>query len=162
MVRESRSGGSAHQELGSEQSAAVRHGSSIGYPWQPYSMFVINMQRHFLRIFHDWVSLANWNFVCHCSLVWRFDLWRIFQWKWPQYTVLAISNCVRLDGTSYAVLKHVEVEFQCGPCSCDTGTQSSAHRSMWRLPILVLGCSKEGHLEGGPCHTEEKFDFLRG
>ncbi len=26
-------------------------------------------------------------------------------------TVLAVSNCVRHDGTSYTVLKHVEVEF---------------------------------------------------
>ncbi len=53
------------------------------------------------------------------------------------YTVLAVSNCVGHDGTSYAVLKHVEVVFWCGTCRCDTGTQSSVHRSMWKLFGLV-------------------------
>ncbi len=27
------------------------------------------------------------------------------------HTVLAVSNCIKHDGTSYAVLKHVEAEF---------------------------------------------------
>ncbi len=36
-------------------------------------------------------------------------VWSI--WKTMKYTVLAVSNCVRHDGTSYAVLKQVEVEF---------------------------------------------------
>ena len=38
-------------------------------------------------------------------------------------TVLAVSNCVGHEGTSYTVLKHVEVEYWCGTWSCDTGTQ---------------------------------------
>ncbi len=42
-------------------------------------------------------------------------------------TVLAVSNCVGHDGTSYAVLKHIEVEFGRGTSSCDTGTQCSVH-----------------------------------
>ena len=42
--------------------------------------------------------------------------------------MLAVSNCVRLGGTSYAVLKHVEVEFWCGTCRCDTGTQCWVYR----------------------------------
>ncbi len=33
--------------------------------------------------------------------------------------------------------------------------------SMSRLPILVLECSKEGHLEGGTRQTEQKYGFLR-
>ncbi len=32
--------------------------------------------------------------------------------------------------------------------------------SMSRLPILVLECSKGGHLEGGPCQTGLKSGFL--
>ncbi len=44
------------------------------------------------------------------------------------YTVLAESNCVGHDGTSYAALKRVEVEFWCGTCRCDTGTQCWVHR----------------------------------
>ncbi len=31
------------------------------------------------------------------------------------------------DGISYTVLKHVEVEFWCGVCRCDPGTQCSVH-----------------------------------
>ncbi len=34
--------------------------------------------------------------------------------------------------------------------------------SMSRLPILVLECSTEGHLEGGQCQTEQKYGFFRG
>ncbi len=34
--------------------------------------------------------------------------------------------------------------------------------SMSRLPILVLECSKGGHLEGGSCQTGLKSGFLRG
>ncbi len=34
--------------------------------------------------------------------------------------------------------------------------------SMSRLPILVLECSKGGHLEGGACQTGLKSGFLRG
>ena len=44
------------------------------------------------------------------------------------YTVLAVSNCVGHDSTSYTELKHVEVEFWCGTCSCDTGTWCWVHR----------------------------------
>ncbi len=47
---------------------------------------------------------------------------------WEICTVLAVSNCFVHDGTSYAVLKRVEVEFWCGTCSCDTGTQCSVQR----------------------------------
>ncbi len=36
-----------------------------------------------------------------------------------------------------------------------TGSKSS-------LPILVLQCSKGGHLERGPCQTEEKFGISTG
>ena len=43
------------------------------------------------------------------------------------YTVLAVSNCVEHDGTSYAVLKCVEVELWCGTCTCDTETQRWVH-----------------------------------
>ncbi len=43
-------------------------------------------------------------------------------------TVLAGSNCVEHDSTSYAVLKCVEVEFWCGISRCDTGTQCWVHR----------------------------------
>ncbi len=39
------------------------------------------------------------------------------------HTVLAVSNCIKHDSTSYTVLKHVAVEFGHGMCSCDTGTQ---------------------------------------
>ena len=34
--------------------------------------------------------------------------------------------------------------------------------SMSRLPILVPECSKGGHLERGPCQTEQKFVFFQG
>ncbi len=78
------------------------------------------------------------------------------------YTVLAISNCVQHDGTSYAVLKHVEMEFWCGMCRCDTGTQCWYTGSMSRLPTLVLECSKESHLERRACQKELKFGFLWG
>ncbi len=44
------------------------------------------------------------------------------------HTVPAVSNCVEHDGTSYAVLKRVEVEFWCGTCTCDPGTQRSVRR----------------------------------
>ncbi len=43
-------------------------------------------------------------------------------------TVLAVNNCVEHDDTSYVVLKCVEVEFWCGMCRCDTGTQCWVHR----------------------------------
>ena len=77
-------------------------------------------------------------------------------------TVLAVSNCIGHDSTSYTVLKHVEVEFRCGTSSCDTGTQCSVHRSMSRLSILVLECSKEGHLKGGTRQAEQKYGFFKG
>ncbi len=44
------------------------------------------------------------------------------------YSVLAVSNCVGHDGTSYTVLKRVEVEFWCGTCRCETETQCWLHR----------------------------------
>ena len=47
--------------------------------------------------------------------------------RW-MYTVQAVSNCVGHDGTSYAVLKRVEVEFWCGTCRFETGTQCSVRR----------------------------------
>ncbi len=34
--------------------------------------------------------------------------------------------------------------------------------SMSRLPILVLECSKEGHLDRETRQTEQKCGFLRG
>ncbi len=53
-------------------------------------------------------------------------------WSFPKAgflnTVLAVSNCVGHDSTSYAVLKCVEMGFWCGTCRCDTGTQSWVHR----------------------------------
>ncbi len=65
------------------------------------------------------------------------------------FTVLAVSNCVDHDDTSYAVLKHVEVEFWCGTCRCDTWTHNVQYTgSMLRLPILVLECSKGRQLQG--------------
>ncbi len=77
-------------------------------------------------------------------------------------TVLAVSNCVGHDGTSYVVLKHVEVEFWCGTSSCDTGTQCWVHRSMSRLSILVLECSKGSHLEGGHAKQNRNLAFSGG
>ena len=77
-------------------------------------------------------------------------------------TVLAVSNCVEHDGTSYAVLKRVGVKIWCGTCRIDTGTQCLVHRSVSRLPILVLECSKGSHLETRACQTGLEYGFLRG
>ncbi len=77
-------------------------------------------------------------------------------------TVLAVSKCVKHDKTWNTVLKHVEVEFWCGLRRCDTGTQCWVQKSMSRLPILVLECSKGGHLEGGAMpNRTEKWLFER-
>ncbi len=44
------------------------------------------------------------------------------------YTVLAVSNCVGHDVTSYAVLQRVEGGFWCGTCRCEIGTHCWVHR----------------------------------
>ncbi len=77
-------------------------------------------------------------------------------------TVLAVSNWVKHGGISYAVLRQVEAEFWIGMCRCDPGTHVEYTGSMSRLPILVLKCSKGGHLERDPCQTEWKFGLFRG
>ena len=71
------------------------------------------------------------------------------------YTVLAISNCVEYDITSYTVLKHVEVEFWCGTCSCDTGTQCSVQR--FNVEAAHFGARMlKRQLPGGGGHAKQK------
>ncbi len=78
------------------------------------------------------------------------------------YTVLAVSNCVGHDGTSYAVLKRVEVEFCCGMCRCNTGTQCWVHGVNFKAAHLVLECSKGSHLEGGGMPNRREIWLFQG
>ncbi len=66
-----------------------------------------------------------------------------------RHAVLAVSNCVGHDGTSYAVLKHVEVEFWCGTCRCETGTQCSVHRVNVKAAHFGARMLKRRPPEGG-------------
>ncbi len=69
-------------------------------------------------------------------------------------TVLAVSNCIEYGGTSYAVLKRVEVELWCGMCRCDTGTQCWVHRVNVKAAYFVARVLKRETTRGGPCQTE--------
>ncbi len=78
------------------------------------------------------------------------------------HTVLAVSNCIGHDGTSYAVLKGAEVEFWWGTCRCDTGTQCWVHRVNVKAAHFGARVLKRETIRGGPCHTDEKLGFFRG
>ncbi len=72
------------------------------------------------------------------------------------YAVSAVSNCIGHDDASYAVLKHVEVEFWRGSCRCDTGTQCSVHSVIvkdahFRARVLKRKLTGEG---ATPSRTE--------
>ncbi len=75
-------------------------------------------------------------------------------------TVLAVSNCVEHDGTSYAVLKHVEVEFCCGACRCDTGAQCWVHRVNVQAAHFGAKVLKRKTTRGGPCQVGLKFGIF--
>ncbi len=108
-----------------------------------------------------WSYSCLWNCMEKCKRESKLDNYDSdLTWAQVTNTVLAISNCISHDSTCYTVLKHVEVEFWCGICRCDPGTQCWVQWSMSRLPILVLECSKGTHLKEGPCQTEEKFSFF--
>ncbi len=79
-----------------------------------YEMLLLSRltDRHFLRRLFSTAedsgaSTADRQKVNHS----RFDQSMQSHCRHPDYTVLAVSNCVKHDGTSYAVLKGVEVEF---------------------------------------------------
>ncbi len=60
------------------------------------------------------------------------------------YTVVAVCNCVGHDGTSYAVLKHVEVEFVTLSLSFHCFTEPS------NLSTQTRGFCMLAHSAGGP------------
>ncbi len=98
-----------------------------------------------------------------CALSSHF-LWswlgKLFVERWC--TVLAISNCVRHDGTSYAVLKCVEAESWCGTSRCDTGTQCWVHGVNVEAAHFGARVLKRETTRGGPCQTGLEFGFFRG
>ncbi len=102
-------------------------------------------------------QLHEWNLKITCSVKEVLLKSCTFHHLPQSCTVLAVSNGVEHESTSYAVLKYVEVEFWCGTCRCDTGTQCWGHRVNIKAAHFGARMLKRKTIRGGggmPNRTE--------